>query len=105
MKRALVVTTLIALLAAAPALAQDSGASGQKGLAATMDVYVFPAEGQASAEQSQAEAACYTWAVQNTGTDPFALAKQAEQQTWPRAFRVDVHRSQASFTRLHHDRP
>jgi hypothetical protein len=47
-------------------------------LASTMEVYVFPAEGQDSGQQSQDEAACYEWAVANTGTDPFALAKQED---------------------------
>jgi hypothetical protein len=51
-----------------------------KTLAATMSVYVFPTEGQPPGMQSQQEAECYGWAVQNTGTDPFQLAKQAEQQ-------------------------
>jgi len=44
----------------------------------TMDVYVFPAEGQDSGQQSQDEAACYEWAVGNTGSDPFDLAKQEQ---------------------------
>ena len=54
--------------------------SGQKTLAATMNVYVFPAEGQAADQQNKDEAECYNWAVSNTGTDPFDLAKQAQAQ-------------------------
>jgi hypothetical protein len=54
--------------------------TGQKTLAATMNVHVFPTKGQAADQQSQDEAACYSYAQQNTGTDPFALQKQAEQQ-------------------------
>jgi hypothetical protein len=54
--------------------------TGQKTLVATMNVYVFPNEGQAADQQSRDEAECYNWAVQNTGTDPFALTKQVEQQ-------------------------
>ena len=42
-----------------------------KSLAATMDVYVFPAAGQDQSKQSQDEVACYEWAVSNTGSDPF----------------------------------
>lgn len=53
---------------------------GQKTLAATMNVYVFPAEGQPADRQNKEEAECYDWAVSNTGTDPFHLAKQAEAQ-------------------------
>ena len=62
-------------------LAQEvQPASGQKTLAATLNVYVFPSEGQSSAQQSKDEGECYNWAVQNTGSDPFALQQQAQQQ-------------------------
>jgi hypothetical protein len=78
--------TAILLLLAVPfssGLAQDTG----KTLAATLDVFVFPTEGQATDQQSKDEAACYSWATDNTGSDPFQLQKddaaakkQAEQQ-------------------------
>ena len=53
-----------------------------KSLASTMDVYVFPGSGQEAPQQSQDEMECYNWAVNNTGNDPFELAKQeqADQQ-------------------------
>jgi len=74
---------LIALSAGA-VMAQSQPASAppaqQKTLAATINVYVFPTEGQDAGQQSTDEAACYSWAVQNTGSDPFALSKQAQQQ-------------------------
>ena len=72
---------LVGLLAGA-ALAQSTPAqpTGQKTLASTLNVYVFPTEGQPPEQQSQDEAACYNWAVQNTGSDPFNLQKQAQQQ-------------------------
>ena len=46
-------------------------------LSNTLDVFVFPAQGQDSSQQSQDEVACYNWAVSNTGNDPFDLAKQS----------------------------
>lgn len=46
-------------------------------LSATMEVYVFPKEGQDASQQSQDEASCYEWAVGNVGTDPFELADRA----------------------------
>jgi len=52
----------------------------QTTLGATMDVYVFPKEGQDAADQSKAEAECYSWATKNTGNDPFDLNKKADQQ-------------------------
>lgn len=64
----------------APVLGQDAPAqaTGQKSLAATMDVYVFPKSDQATRDQNADEAECYNWAVQNTGSDPFELSKQAQ---------------------------
>jgi hypothetical protein len=82
--RVLIVAAVLIGLAAvdvatSPLLAVEQ-ASGQKTLAATMNVYVFPTKGQTPEVQSQHEMECYNWAVQNTGSDPFQLAKQAEQQ-------------------------
>ena len=70
------------LLVAATSLAaqEPSEPTGQKTLAATVGVYVFPAEGQDASIQSTDEAACYTWAVDTTKSDPFDLAKKAQQQ-------------------------
>lgn len=67
------------ILCTSVALAQTQPVQ-QKSLASTIDVYVFPTTGQTAAQQSTDEAACYDWAVQNTGIDPFDLQKQAQQQ-------------------------
>ena len=57
-------------------------AADEQSLASTLEVYVFPTKGQDSSQQSEDEAACYQWAVSNTGSDPFALEKKqaADQQ-------------------------
>ncbi len=83
MKSALVLLLVIGLAAPSAVVSQAPPASqpsGQKSLAATMSVYVFPNAGQAPDQQSKDEGECYNWAVQNTGTDPFQLSKQSEQQ-------------------------
>jgi uncharacterized protein YcfJ len=81
MKRMIAIATMFAMAAPSVALAQVAPASsGQKTLAATMDIYAFPTKGQAAAQQSEDEAACYTYAVQQTGVDPFQLQKQAQAQ-------------------------
>ena len=52
-------------------------------LSNTLDVYVFPSAGQDAGQQSIDESACYDWAVDNSGNDPFDLQKQqaeADQQ-------------------------
>ena len=71
----------LAILSAALTLSFDAQAQ-TKSLASTMEVYVFPKEGQNAEQQSKDEAACYEWAVSNTGSDPFQLADQqsADQQ-------------------------
>jgi hypothetical protein len=76
MNKAIIVGLALAMPVAASA--QDSSQT----LAATMDVFVFPAAGQDSSQQSKDEVTCYEWAGGNTRTDPFALGKQeqADQQ-------------------------
>ena len=66
---------LIISLPVAGAFAQDPS----KSIASTLDVYAFPKDGQSSEQQSKDESACYDWASSNTGVDPFAAQKQAEQ--------------------------
>ena len=66
--------TAIAGVLCLPALGMAQGQS----IGSTMDVYVFPAQGQESSQQSMDEAACYEWATGETGSDPFDLAKQAD---------------------------
>ena len=56
------------------------GQAQSQTLGSTMDVYVFPTEGQDSSQQSTDEAACYDWAAANTGVDPFDLEKQAQAE-------------------------
>jgi hypothetical protein len=70
------------LLAAVTALLMSTAAGAQEQspttLASTMEVYVFPTEGQDAGQQSMDEATCYDWAAANTGNDPFNLAKESE---------------------------
>ena len=74
------VILVVLVTAAAGSLQAQSQPAQQKSLAATIDVYVFPSDGQSAAQQSKDESACYDWAVQNTGSDPFDLQEQSEQQ-------------------------
>jgi len=74
---------LVAFVTTSQVAGQDASAqpaTTQKSLAATLNVYVFPTKGQTASQQSEDEASCYQWAVQNVGSDPFDLQKQAEQQ-------------------------
>jgi hypothetical protein len=53
-------------------------ATGQQSLAGTLGIYVFPSQGQDAKQQSEDEAACYQWAVTNSGVDPFDAQKQQQ---------------------------
>jgi len=75
MNKSTIATLLLAFTAG---LAMDAPAD--QSLASTLNVYVFPSKGQAADQQSQDESACYQWAVQNSGVDPFELQKQQQQQ-------------------------
>jgi hypothetical protein len=72
MKNVLIIVSMLAFSMAANAQTQSLGS--------TMDVFVFPAEGQDSSQQSKDEAACYEWAVGNTGSDPFQLAWRSRKK-------------------------
>jgi hypothetical protein len=83
MKKQIALMILVALVGTSIAVGQGEPAqpaTTQKSLAATLNVYVFPTKGQASQQQSQDEASCYSWAVTNVGFDPFDVQKKAEQQ-------------------------
>ena len=71
---------LVPALLYAQATTGPSGPTGQKSLAATLNVYVFPTTGQDAAQQWKDESECYNWAVQNAGVDPSALQQQSSQQ-------------------------
>jgi hypothetical protein len=79
--------TLITALAAAAVVCGAradtqpiSAPTGQKSLAATLNVYAFPGAGQDAAKQSKDESECYSWSVTNTGNDPFQVQKDADLQ-------------------------
>jgi hypothetical protein len=78
MKKLTVAGLVLGGVVGATASAQQ--APTQQSLSASLNVYVFPAAGQAPDQQSKDEAECYQWAVGSTGVDPFALAKQTEAQ-------------------------
>ena len=81
MSRSLLIAVIICLGTPGLSRAQSQQpASAGKTLASTLNIYVFPTKEQSAGQQSSDEAACYEWAVQNTGSDPFALSKQSQQQ-------------------------
>lgn len=74
MDKLMFITLLVGICIGLPVTAQAQG----KSLSSTMEVYVFPKEGQDTAKQSKDEVECYEWAVGNVGSDPFDLSKQKE---------------------------
>jgi hypothetical protein len=76
----LMIFSIAAALAFGGSATAQAPAGQQKSLSATLDVYVFPAEGQGGEQQSKDEAECYQWAAGNSGVDPFELSKQTAAQ-------------------------
>ena len=77
----MLVVALVALVAMQGVQAEEASESdGQKALSTTLGIYVFPEKDQSAEQQSLDEVGCYEWAVKQTGSDPFELKKQAEQQ-------------------------
>jgi hypothetical protein len=77
MKNTVCIIIAAVLAAMSPFIHAQSGA--QQSLAQSLGVQVFPATGQDAAKQSEDEAACYQWAVDNTGSDPFQIQQQQSQ--------------------------
>src|SRR5210317_498392 len=73
----IIIAAVLALIS--PLIHAQSGV--QQSLAQSMGVQVFPAAGQDAAKQSEDEAACYQWAVDSTGSDPFQIQQQQSQNT------------------------
>jgi hypothetical protein len=72
------ITAIGAALLLIPLLASGQDDPSGKTLASTIDVFVFPTEGQDAGQQSQEEFECYEWASANVGADPFDLIEQQE---------------------------
>jgi hypothetical protein len=79
--KVVVAVALFAILVVAAEVSNYAQAQSQKSLSATLGLAVFPSAGQSSSTQSQDEAACYQWAVKNTGIDPFHAQQQANERT------------------------
>ena len=78
--KSILAAAVFVLLVVAVKLPSDAQAQ-QKSLAASLGIAVFPSAGQGSSTQSQDEAACYQWAVKNTGVDPFQAQQTANERT------------------------
>lgn len=51
-----------------------SNGFAQQSISSSLGVVPYPANGQSATQQSQDEGECYTWAKQQTGIDPVAVA-------------------------------
>lgn len=68
----------VAATASAQTPADEATADNATALAKQLGLYVFPAKGQNATQQANDEAACYNWAVQQTGINPMAPAPNAD---------------------------
>ena len=73
MRHSIVMMTAAAFLAV-PLAAQQPPTGGATVSPASLGLIVYPAKGQAPAQQQKDEGECYQWAHQQTGIDPMAPA-------------------------------
>jgi len=71
-------TLLVTGVAQAQTPADEATADNATALARQLGLYVFPAKGQSTTQQTNDEAACYNWAVEQTGINPMAPAPNAD---------------------------
>ena len=64
--------------AAAQTPADEATSANAPSLARQLGLYVFPAKGQNATQQSNDEAACYNWAVAQTGINPMGPGPNAD---------------------------
>jgi hypothetical protein len=58
--------------------ADEATSANAPSLARQLGLYVFPAKGQNATQQANDEAACYNWAVAQTGVNPMGPAPNAD---------------------------
>ena len=56
-------------------------ARGQESISSSLGVIVYPAKDQTAQQQNKDEGECYSWAKQQTGIDPIAVANTPTQQS------------------------
>jgi len=64
--------------AAAQTPADEATSANAPSLARQLGLYVFPAKGQNATQQANDEAACYNWAVAQTGINPMGPGPNAD---------------------------
>jgi hypothetical protein len=75
----LAVSSMLALL---PIIYDEAQAQS---ISSSLGVIIYPAKGQTSQQQNMDEGECYSWAQQQTGIDPVAVAGAPTQQEGPAA--------------------
>lgn len=58
-------------------------AEAQQSISSSIGVIVYPAKGQTAEQQNKDEGECYTWAKQQTGIDPVAVASAPAEAQEP----------------------
>jgi hypothetical protein len=69
---------VIAGRASAQTPAEQATSANAPTLSSQLGLYVFPAKGQSTAQQSADEAACYNWAAAQTGVNPMGPGPNAD---------------------------
>jgi hypothetical protein len=83
MKKSAVVIMIFSLLIVLFAVVTVTDNASAQSLSSSLGVATYPSKGQSDDQQSKDEGECFTWAKQQTGIDPMAVANTPTQQTGP----------------------
>jgi len=76
---------IVAAMTACLMMMVHSSAFAQHSISSSLGVVPYPSKGQSAAQQNKDEGECYTWAKQQTGIDPAAVASAPPPPSGPAA--------------------
>jgi hypothetical protein len=85
MKKTAIVNLVFSMLIVLLAVVTVIGDALAQSLSSSLGVVAYPSKGQSAQQQSKDEGECFTWAKQQTGIDPVAVASAPTQQPGPAA--------------------
>jgi hypothetical protein len=83
MKKTAIVNLMFSMLIVLLAVVTVIGDALAQSLSSSLGVVAYPSKGQSAQQQSKDEGECFTWAKQQTGIDPVAVASAPTEQPGP----------------------
>jgi len=83
MKKSAAVSMMFSLLIVLLAVIMTTGNVSAQSLSSSLGMVTYPSKGQSAQQQGRDEGECYSWAKQQTGIDPVAVASAPTKEEGP----------------------